>query len=181
MKIFRAVASSWCAVLFLTSLCRAEPRVISIEWQEFAKPNLRARASYSPIDKLRRAPTARAAGKVRAVVTLENAAKESLEAIDLDFVVSARLRKIGSDEKPTWAVPFRIAARPIPLLGGGQRKAVPLETLNIEAYLKELLVSGYWPVALKLEAQLRPRKGVPLAEAVASELPVEWEAANARP
>jgi hypothetical protein len=181
MKTFiRAVAASW-LVLSLRPAASAETRVVSIEWQEFAKPNPRARGAFAPIEKLTRGPAARVGGRLRAVVTLLNEEKQRVEAINLDFAVSAKLKKIGSDDPPRWAVAYRVDARRVPLLAAGQRKAVPLETLLVEPYLKELAVAGYWPVAFKIEAQVRPRKDVPLSDAAVSELPVEWEAAHARP
>jgi hypothetical protein len=181
MRTFLRVAAALGLALSLRPASSAETRVASIEWQEFGKPNLRAPGAYTAIGKLSRGPSARPGGRLRAVVTIMNEEKQRVEAIEINFAVSAKLKKIGSDEPARWAVPYRVDVRRVPLLAAGQKKPVPIERLGIEPYLRELAVAGYWPVALRIETQVRPRKDMPLSDAAVSELPVEWEAAHARP
>src|SRR5271155_4204243 len=99
------------AALFAASAASAEPRVVSIEWQEFAKPAATTKAAFQPVQKVTRAPSSAAKGMVRALVTLENPEKEPVEAIDVVFAVSAKLKKIGAETGGLWAVPFRVDER----------------------------------------------------------------------
>jgi hypothetical protein len=174
----RAVLAA--GALLVASAASAEPRVVSIEWQEFGKPAPTSPAAFQPVQKVTRAPSSAAKGMVRALVTLENPEKTPVEAIDVVFAVSAKLKKIGAESGGLWAVPFRVDERRVPILASG-KKAVPLDTLKVEAYLREIFIEGYWPEALKIEVQLRPRKDMRLADAVSAELPFEWGATSARP
>lgn len=152
----------------------ASPHLRGIEVQELVREG--RKQSYVQVRELKRAPAARTWPRIRAMITVENDPGKAVEGLVLRYVAVAKLKKVGSSDEGVWVLPFRLEERRIPRLSAGALKRVPIDTIRLEVYLRELRRTGYWPETLKIQVMMQPKPGVPLEKTmIEADFPVAWD------
>lgn len=143
----------------------------SIQWQESDKPR---QVKFHDVDGYLRAPGKVSTNRVRAMLTLD--ADKALEGVVLRYAAYAKLKRKDGSGEAVWVVPFRVEERRIPRLANGKKRQVPIDTIRLDQYLAGLRLGEYWPVELKLQVMVEPRKGLPLEKSILESLvPIRWE------
>lgn len=172
-------AGLWHALTYAAAL-RAEVVVGDLHWQVAARS---ARPGSRPLfhdsQQWLLPPAGRAAGQVRAMVTLVNKSTRSEEALLVRFSISAKLAPVAKEAEGVWAVPFLLDERHIPRVRAGESKEVPipLNRTVFAAHLKRKARTGLWPDALRIQLMVEPRSGEGTLEGRVAEstLKVLWK------
>jgi len=99
--------------------------------------------------------------RLRVHVLLKNRGSKPAEAVLLRYSMTARVAPTqGTDTEGTWAIPFSVDEKHIPLVGANKTVDVALDAgAALELYLRRLSRAGWWPDRLKMQVMLEPRVG----------------------
>ena len=150
----------------------AEVQLQSIQWQHAARGQAQG-AKPAEITRLLLAPGDTLQGRLRASVKMLNRGP-AMAGILLRYVVSAKLAREGRPEEAAWALPFLSEEKRVPKIGANQYFETTIDpTALTELYLKKVNREGYWPLELKIQVMLGPRRDAkgPL-QIIDSSLPV---------
>jgi hypothetical protein len=164
------------AVVLLGAPAHAAIELQGVQWQLVARePGKALRPPTAEnVDGLNVEPGGKLKGRLWARLKLLNRGP-ALEAMLLRYAVSAKIAPLDSKEEGTWALPFVLGDRRLPKVGANAPLEVPLDpTDDVAIYLKNIFREGYWPVEMKIEVMVQPRKDqkVPL-KLLESILPVK--------
>lgn len=154
--------------------------IADVDWQ-LALQVRKKRRVYHDIQRWLFPPSPNMKLRLRAVVSLANDSPRPESAVLLRYAFSARLRRIGKDEKGTWTLPFVLEERRIPKIGGDTTKSYPLalNRVALRSYLKRMYRSGFWPDAFRVRVMVEPRAGESFRDRYREEqLPVIWRAGD---
>jgi len=167
--------------LALLAPARASAEVILRDIRWHLSPRVKGESrKYLPIDRWEQAPAKKLAGKPRAVLTVVNRGPKPADGVLLRYAVSARLVRVGEADKPgVWTVPFWVEDRRIMRLKPNEAKDVPIDNLTLDIFLRKMLLAGYWPDMLRIQAIVEPKAGETLDQRLLDkELPVGPPAAS---
>ena len=157
------------AVLFSAALGPApasatELYLRGIKWE--LGVSVRASAvRYQPLQAWTQKPGDKLPGRVRFQITVENGSKEEVDGVVVRFALSAKIAPAAGGEA-VWAIPFELGERRIPKLKSSEIRAVPVEPVHLENYLKRLRSQGFWPEAFKVQVMVDPKAGDNMASNV---------------
>ncbi len=140
----------------------AQVQLQNLHWQVAARsPRPGGKPLYHDAQQWLRPPDARAAGQIRAMVTLVNRSTRSEEAVLLRYAVSARLAPVAGESEGVWTVPFLLEEKHIPKVkaGGSREVPIPLNRTVFGAYLRRKGRTELWPDALRIQVMIEPRSG----------------------
>jgi hypothetical protein len=103
----------------------------------------------------------RLANRLRVHLLLRNRGAKPAEGVLLRYSMTARLAPgQGAVAEGTWAIPFSVDEKRIPLVGPAKTVEVTLETSPaLDLYLRRLARAGWWPDRLKMQVMLEPHPG----------------------
>lgn len=137
---------------------RAEIELQSVQWQQVAREKGQG-AKPADITALPIKEGGPLGGRLLAKVKLLNRGA-AVEGILLRYAVTAKIARVAEPKRPAeWAVPYTIDQTRVPKVGANQYLEARLDpTALTELYLRKIYSQGYWPVELKLQVMLEPRK-----------------------
>jgi hypothetical protein len=99
--------------------------------------------------------------RLRVHLLLRNRGPKAVEGVLLRYSMTARLSPgQGPAAEGTWAIPFSVDEKRIPLVGAGKTVEVTLDTSPaLDLYLRRLARAGWWPDRLKMQVMLEPHPG----------------------
>lgn len=157
LKLAAVVLCAAGAVLWAAP-ARAEIELQSVRWQQMSREKGQA-AKPLDIKALSVKEGGPLGGRLLAKVKLLNRGA-AVEGILLRYAVTAKIARIADPKRPAeWAVPYTIDQTRVPKVGANQFLEASLDpTALTELYLRKIYSQGYWPVELKLQVMLEPRK-----------------------
>jgi hypothetical protein len=155
---FAAVFLSAAGAVLWAAPARAEVELQSVRWQLTARDRSQG-GKPADITALSIKEGGALGGRLAAKVKLLNRGP-AVEGILLRYAVTAKIARVAQPKRPAeWAVPFTIDEKRVPKVGANQYLEAKLDpTALTELYLRKIYSQGYWPVELKLQVMLEPRK-----------------------
>ena len=96
--------------------------------------------------------------RLRARLVLKNGGPKAEEGLLIRYSMTARVSPTAAEG--SWAIPFVVEERRVPMVGPNQVIEVPLETgAALELYMRRLARAGWWPDRVKLQVMLEPHTG----------------------
>lgn len=151
-----------CVLTLAAGLClpaAAQMEVLKVDW-ELSELQNKVRLPYAPVTALSVDPAVKFTGRVRATVTLRNAAAKKAEGLVIRYSLRLRLLKAGEpQEKAFWAVPFFVDEVRVAAVNAMSERTARAMNFGFSDQLAKLRSSGFIPTALKMEVMLGPRLG----------------------
>ena len=158
MRPLRALALAAALAGAAATAAPAQLSLDAVRWQ--IGKVARGRVSWADGRLLAEGPP-KLASRLRARLVLRNKGTAPVEGVLLRYSMTARLVPSASPEAAgTWAIPFSVDERRVPVIGAGKTIDVPLESAAaLDLYLRHLARAGWWPDRIKLQVMLDPRPG----------------------
>ena len=177
-KTMKKIISFLLCLIFLPAAAAAKTVISGLTWE--TAPRTEGKAVASPVYS--EATELKIKGfnfdRLRTVISLNNSAEKKEMGLVLRYSFRLQIKNEETGET-FWEVPYHADELRIPVVKAGITRDAKIISLKMREQLKRLHLTGFVPIALKLEIMLSPRKGVSedgrIDEAV---LPIIYEAAE---
>jgi hypothetical protein len=158
MRVKAFVLAAACAAAG-SARASAELALESAHWQTGRLERGRV-VAWQEVKVVENAPP-KLTNRLRVHLLLKNRGTKPVEAVLLRYSMTARVAPSqGAASDGTWAIPFSVDEKHIPLVGPNKTVEVTLDAgAALELYLRRLARAGWWPDRLKMQVMLEPRVG----------------------
>jgi hypothetical protein len=158
----RLISAALGALLGAALPAAAEIQLEGVRWELRTREQVKANVS-STINTLTIGPGGVLPGRLIASVKFFNRGPKT-EGVLLRYSLTAKLDRVKEDgQEPIWAVPFLTdEQKRLPKVAANQKdQETQLDpTALVQLYLNRVHRAGFWPVELKIQVMVEPKKGL---------------------